>query len=272
MYTKISPFKNYRGTKKIRKITIHHTSGIASLELLGQVFSTPGRNGSANYGIDSDGNVGMFVPENYRAWTSSNATNDYQAITIEVSNDERGGNWHVSDKALASLIDLCVDICRRHKIERLNFTGDKSGNLTMHKMFANTDCPGPYLESKFPYIAKEVNRRLEKMEKLEKQVAELKEQVGVRWKYIDGNMPEWMKPTIKKLVASGSLQGSDNSYDVSLMLARILVILDREGVFKRGEWKINPDGYYPYCSECGYEPKNGETGNFCTECGARMKK
>jgi peptidoglycan hydrolase-like protein with peptidoglycan-binding domain len=30
----------------------------------------------------------------------------------------------------------------------------------MHKWFANTDCPGPYLESKFPYIAAEVNKRL----------------------------------------------------------------------------------------------------------------
>ena len=30
----------------------------------------------------------------------------------------------------------------------------------MHKWFAATACPGPYLESKFPYIADEVNKRL----------------------------------------------------------------------------------------------------------------
>ena len=30
----------------------------------------------------------------------------------------------------------------------------------MHKWFANTDCPGPYLSGKFPYIANEVNNRL----------------------------------------------------------------------------------------------------------------
>ena len=30
----------------------------------------------------------------------------------------------------------------------------------MHKWFAATACPGPYLESKFPYIAQEVNKRL----------------------------------------------------------------------------------------------------------------
>jgi hypothetical protein len=30
----------------------------------------------------------------------------------------------------------------------------------MHKWFAATACPGPYLESKFPYIAEQVNARL----------------------------------------------------------------------------------------------------------------
>ena len=81
-------------------------------------------------------------------------------MTIEVANDGKGPEWHVSDKALQKTIELCADICRRNGIERLNFTGDSSGNLTMHKMFAATTCPGPYLESKLPYIANEVNKRL----------------------------------------------------------------------------------------------------------------
>ncbi len=53
-----------------------------------------------------------------------------------------------------------MDICQRNGITKLNYTGDKNGNLTMHKCFAATACPGPYLESKFPYIAQEVNKRL----------------------------------------------------------------------------------------------------------------
>ena len=39
----------------------------------------------------------------------------------------------------------------------------------------------------------------------------------------------------------------------------------------RGEWKINPDGWYPYCSNCGCEPKNGVMSNFCPDCGADMR-
>lgn len=159
-YTKLSP--NYNTRKNtIKKITIHHMAGNLSVETCGNLFSSALRGASANYGIGSDGRVGLYVEEKNRAWTSSNADNDHQAVTIEVAND--GGantNWHVSDVALAKLIDLCVDICKRNGIAKLNYTGDKNGNLTRHNMFIATACPGPYLQSKFEYIASEVNKKL----------------------------------------------------------------------------------------------------------------
>lgn len=161
-YTQLSPNCTKPRNKKITKITIHYMAGDLSVETCGKVFANPERDASSNYGIGSDGRVGLYVDEANRSWCSSNAENDNQAVTIEVANDVIGGNWHVSDKALAKLIDLCVDICKRNDIEKLNFTGDKSGNLTMHKWFAATACPGEYLESKFPYIADEVNKRLAK--------------------------------------------------------------------------------------------------------------
>lgn len=158
-YTKISPNSSAR-TAKISKITIHHMAGNLSVEACGNVFQTTSRQASSNYGVGTDGRIGLYVDESRRAWTSSNRDNDNVAVTIEVANDQIGGNWHVSDKALEATIALCVDICQRNGIKKLNFTGDKSGNLTMHKWFASTLCPGPYLESKFPYIATEVNKRL----------------------------------------------------------------------------------------------------------------
>lgn len=166
-YTKISPNKNttrvhssYNPTGVIDRITIHHCAGIASVETLGNIFAPTSRQASSNYGIGNDGRVGLYVDEKHRPWTSGSAANDYRAVTIEVSNDQIGGNWHVGDKALAKLIDLCADICKRNGIKKLNFTGDTRGNLTLHKFFQATNCPGPYLESKMSYIAEAVNNKL----------------------------------------------------------------------------------------------------------------
>ena len=158
-YTKISPNSSAR-TGKISKITIHHMAGNLSVEACAAVFQNTDRQASSNYGIGTDGRIGLYVDESRRAWTSSNRDNDNIAVTIEVANDGRDPDWHVSDEALEATVSLCVDICQRNGIAKLNFTGDKSGNLTMHKWFTSTLCPGPYLESKFPYIAEEVNRRL----------------------------------------------------------------------------------------------------------------
>lgn len=160
-YAYLSPNADFPREGEIKKITIHHMAGKMTLEECGKMFGNHDRGASSNYAIDSEGRIAVFVEEHNRAWTSSNRANDSQAVTIEVSNDELKGDWHVSDKALDSLIELCADICRRNDIQMLNFTGDATGNLTIHSMFSDkTDCPGPYLKSKLPYIVDEVNKRL----------------------------------------------------------------------------------------------------------------
>ena len=166
VYTKISPNRNagragtYNPSGKIDKITIHHMAGNLSIETCGNVFASSAQGASANYGIGSDGRVGMYVEEKDRSWCSSSRANDYHAVTIEVANDGGAPDWHVSDKAFNALIDLCVDICKRNGF-RLNYTGDASGSLTRHNMFAATACPGPYLQGRFAEIAQLVNDRLD---------------------------------------------------------------------------------------------------------------
>lgn len=156
---KISPNSSPR-TAKIDTITIHHMATVSSAEACAASFLPLSRNASANYCIGNAGDVALSVDESRRSYCSSNWENDDRAITIEVSNSERGGDWPVSDAALNKLLDLCEDICRRNGIEKLSYTGDLSGNVTLHKWFAATACPGPYLEAKMPWIAEEVNRRL----------------------------------------------------------------------------------------------------------------
>lgn len=153
---------NHSGTRKqpITKIAIHHTAGVLTAAGIGSVFKSTSRKASCNYGIGNDNRIVLVVDEANRAWTTSSAWCDNRAVTIEVSNCQNGGNWLVSDRVLNTLIDLVTDICRRNKIKNCTYTGGKDGVLQMHKWYASTSCPGPYLGSKFSYIAREVNKRL----------------------------------------------------------------------------------------------------------------
>lgn len=167
-YTKISPNRTSPRKHAIDTITIHCMAGNLSVEGCGTLFAQPSRKASSNYGIGSDGRIAMYVEEKDRSWCSSNSSNDNRAVTIEVAND--GGastGWHVSEKAMESLITLLVDICRRNNIESLKWKGDKSligqvdkQNMTVHRWFASKSCPGDYLYSKHAEIASKVNMRL----------------------------------------------------------------------------------------------------------------
>lgn len=152
-----------RQSTKIDKIFVHHMAGNLSLATCAAVFRN--NPASSHYGIDSKGKIGQFVLEENTAWHCGNWSYNLRSIAIELAND--GGastKWHVSDKAIASCIKLLVDICKRNKIKKLNYTGDLKGNLVMHCWTAATACPGPYLKTKFKYIAQEVNKQLTKFE------------------------------------------------------------------------------------------------------------
>lgn len=160
----IADSSNYtkgRNGYNICKFTPHMMAGILSGEQCAvNIFQKPGRNASANYCIGNDGDLVCNVEEENRAWTSSSRSNDYQAITVEVSNCEYSGEWKVSDAAWNKLVELAVDVCRRYNF-RLYYDGTPNGSLTTHNMFANTDCPGPYLLSRMNELANAVNTILD---------------------------------------------------------------------------------------------------------------
>lgn len=167
-YTKISPNKTSPRNHIIDTITIHCMAGNATVEGCGSWFAKSSTQASSNYGIGTDGRIALYVDEKDRSWASSNASNDNRAVTIEVANDgDASTGWHVSDKALNSLINLIADICKRNNIKELKWRNDKSligqvdkQNMTLHCWFKNKDCPGQYLISKHPYIVSEVNKKL----------------------------------------------------------------------------------------------------------------
>lgn len=166
-YTRISPNKNSPRNHKIDTITIHCVVGQCTVETLGNIFAPTSRQASSNYGVGTDGKIGMYVEGKDRSWCSSNAANDNRAVTIEVASDTKHP-YAVNDRAFAALLDLVTDICKRNGIKKLVWSTKKADrvnhkngcNMTVHRDYANKSCPGDYLYNRHGEIAAEVNRRL----------------------------------------------------------------------------------------------------------------
>ena len=157
----------------VDRITVHHVAGKLTATAILAIFADPARKASSNYVIGYDGEIGCSVPEEYRAWTSGNWSNDQQAINIEVSNDVNGEPWSVSEASWNSLITLCADICIRYGF-RMEFSPDPPyKTLTAHRFFQATGCPGDWLYSRFPKLCDEVNNMIDIITNLQKRVSDL---------------------------------------------------------------------------------------------------
>lgn len=158
-YVNLTSNCSSRHGSAITKFTPHYMAGNLTARGCADYFAGTGRQASSTYCIGSDGSIAQSVDEDMRAWTSSSAWNDRQAITVEVA-DVDNGTGEVTQAAWDALVALAVDVCQRYGF-RLEYTGDRSGSLTEHRMFAATDCPGAYLHDRMGQLADEVNARLD---------------------------------------------------------------------------------------------------------------
>lgn len=140
--------------------------GTRGLVALYYLFARSSYQASSNYGIETDGEIGLYVDETKRSWCSSNADNDNKAITIECASDTRSP-YAMNSKVYTSLVRLCVDICRRYGKTKLIWFGDKNKSLaykpkdnemilTVHRWFAQKSCPGDWLYSRMGKLADQV--------------------------------------------------------------------------------------------------------------------
>ena len=169
-HTKLSPNHSGQRTHGIDTITPHCVVGQCSVESLGNLFAQSSRQASSNYGIGADGRIGIYVEEKNRSWCSSSNANDQRAVTIECASDTTAP-YAFKDCVYQSLINLCVDICRRNGKKRLLWLGDKDKTLkynpaademllTVHRWFANKSCPGDWMMARMGDLAAKVTAQL----------------------------------------------------------------------------------------------------------------
>ena len=203
-YTKLTKNRTSPRTQKIDTITIHCYVGQVTAKQGCDYFATTDRKCSSNYIVGKDGSIGLSVNESDRSWCSSSSANDGRAITIEVASDTTAP-YKVNDVAFKALINLVADICKRNGIKELKWKGDKSlvgkvdkQNMTVHRWFASTACPGDYLYGKMGTIASEVNKILNPP----KQTDQLTEDLNILVSKGVINSPDYWKktaPTVKHL-------------------------------------------------------------------------
>jgi cell division septation protein DedD len=135
-----------RGGKRPGFIIPHHMAGNLSVDQFYAIMASS-RQMSPTVSVHTDGTVYAWVPEEMRPWTTGSYTADQDALTLEIANDEIGGDWHVSDTAYDTAVAICAEWCKRYGIDP-HWAPGAMGTLQMHKEWAPTACPGPYLSRK----------------------------------------------------------------------------------------------------------------------------
>lgn len=146
---------------KISRVTPHYMAWYTDAKTCCESFVPKSRMASANYCIGKDGEIWLNVEEKNRAWTTGSSYNDNKSVTIECANYTDNARYGMlPDATWYSLVRLTADIFKRNGISKAVYTGDDSGNLTKHKWYQNTDCPGPWLDKQFDRLALEINKIL----------------------------------------------------------------------------------------------------------------
>ena len=126
-YTRMVDKHSGERTHAIDRITPHCVVGQVTVARLGDIFSGT-RAVSSNYGIALNGTVGLYVEEKNRSWCSSSNTNDQRAITIKCASDPKQP-YAFKPVVYETLVQLCIDICKRNGKKKLLWFGVKTKSL-----------------------------------------------------------------------------------------------------------------------------------------------
>lgn len=135
-----------RGGKKPAFIIPHHMAGNLSVQQFYAIMASS-RQMSATVSIHTDGTVYAWVPEEMRPWTTGSYMADQDALTMEIANDEIGGDWHISDTAYNKAVEVAAGWCKFYGIDP-HWKEGAMGTIQEHKQWAATACPGPYMSRK----------------------------------------------------------------------------------------------------------------------------
>ena len=206
---------------------------IANLELL------PGELGvtldtQKLYVGDADGNVTMVKASSAGAVESANKLTT--ARNIALSGDATGTTAFDGSSNVEIAVKLANSGVSAGTYTKV--TVDAKGRVTTGTSLEKSDLPTIVIEDvngltdEFKkYVT--LTKHNTDYETLNTKIDKLNDYAGIKYAWVDDNMPEWARPTINKLMQKGILKGSgkNGELDLSYDDLRLLVILDRPGLF-----------------------------------------
>lgn len=241
---------NYRigRTASIKYIVIHYTANKGDTAANNiSYFANNVARASAHYFVDEK-YVYSSVPVKDTAWHCGGGrqgraggswlgkcTNS-NSIGIEMCLWDRNGN--VRTGTISKTVELT-----KYLMDKYGIPADR---VIRHWDVTGKECPKPFAGNNNAYWNDFKNRLsnseeidMKELEKLNSAIEELTKKVDklvegdMIYNYIDDNMPEFAKPTIKKLCDKGYLKGEESGLNLNYDMLRIFVILDRCGIFDK---------------------------------------
>ena len=195
-------------------------------------FAHVGTQTSVHYIVDEEEIIEIIPPEEKSYGTSDRAHNE-SFIQIEMCHPDASGR--IEEAVLEKVVWLCRELMGRYGITEIIRHYDVTGKK----------CPLWYVEHPEEWEALKgriVEGGDEMTEELRGALAEIEERLTaieavtvsrMIYNYVDGNMPEWARETVQKLMDKGYLRGTDEGLGLDDAMLRILVMLDRAGVFEK---------------------------------------
>ena len=205
--------ENYGGARlcPVEYLVLHYTAAPGdTAENNGRYFAREKTGSSAHYFVDEH-TVVRSVPEEFVAWHCG--ANRYlhpkcrnqNSIGIEICTKGGNGNYWFAPEAVERAQALVRSLMQKYGVEQ--------SHILRHYDVTGKICPAPFVEQD-------------------------------AWEHFKGGLtmyetvesaPAWARATIGKLVEKGFLQGDGENLGLTRDMTRLLVILDRAGVFEKGE-------------------------------------
>jgi hypothetical protein len=138
---------------KKKSVTFHMNAGRLSLAGILDVWKT--RPASAHFQSDSSGRIGQYVGVQEYAWATGNTTGNIESISIEMANSTLSPTWRVAEATWKSAARLAGWLFANVIDGRPR---PSRSNVFVHKHWKATDCAGPYIDSIFPELLREVQQ------------------------------------------------------------------------------------------------------------------